>query len=147
MKTLNEIAAAAYAAHAKELGRLVGVNALPWVELQRVEMLCWEQATRQVLAEATAMGLRVPDDADPSVQDSVLAAPRASDSQVDRAWAAVNALPGCRVPWGEVATWSREQCHTALCWATAVSQRQRGHHVVVPPVPAFVAVFAHGWKA
>ena len=56
MKTLNEIACAAYNAHAKELRRLVGVNARPWVELPRTEILCWEQSTSQVLAEVAAMG-------------------------------------------------------------------------------------------
>lgn len=64
MKTLNDIAAAAYNAHAKELSRLVGVNARPWVDLPRTEILCWEQSTSQVLAEVAAMsgvaGLAVP---------------------------------------------------------------------------------------
>lgn len=56
MKTLNEIACAAYSAHAKELHRLLGVNSLPWVELERIDQLCWEKSTGQVLAEVAAMG-------------------------------------------------------------------------------------------
>lgn len=59
MKTLNEIACSAYNAHFKELRRLIGVNARPWVELPRTEILCWEQSTRQVLAEVAAMGCLV----------------------------------------------------------------------------------------
>ena len=59
MKTINDVAAAAYHAHAKELCRLVGVNARPWVELPRTEMLCWEASIRQVLAEVAAMGCAI----------------------------------------------------------------------------------------
>lgn len=59
MKTINDIAASAYNAHAKELRRLIGVNSRPWVELPRTETLCWEQSTRQVLAEVAAMGCAI----------------------------------------------------------------------------------------
>lgn len=59
MKTINDIAASAYNAHAKELHRSIGVSARPWGELPHTEVQCWEQSTRQVLAEVAAMGCLV----------------------------------------------------------------------------------------
>lgn len=59
MKTLNDIAAAAYHAHGKELYRLIGVSQRPWVELGGSEAKCWMAAVQQVLADAATAGLRV----------------------------------------------------------------------------------------
>ena len=72
MKTLNDIAAAAYHAHGKELYRLSGVSQRPWVELGSGEAKSWLAAVQQVLAEASTMGLQV--DA-AAVSQSVVAQP------------------------------------------------------------------------
>lgn len=72
MKTLNDIAAAAYHAHGKELYRLIGVSQRPWVELGGSEIKCWLAAVQQVLAEAATAGLHV--DA-AAVSQSVVAQP------------------------------------------------------------------------
>lgn len=59
MKTLNDIAAAAYHAHGKELYRLIGVTHRPWLELGGSEHKCWLAAVQQVLAEVATAGVRV----------------------------------------------------------------------------------------
>jgi hypothetical protein len=60
MKSLQDIAAAAYHAHQKEERRLTGDGRVwgirPWSQLSGMEKLCWQEAARQALAEVAAMG-------------------------------------------------------------------------------------------
>lgn len=51
MKSYEQIAQAAYQAHAKELNKLIGVNARPWAELPPTEKSCWIAAVKQAAAE------------------------------------------------------------------------------------------------
>lgn len=86
MKTLNDIAAAAYHAHGKELYRLIGVTQRPWVELAGSEAKCWMAAVQQVLAEASTMGVQIPV---VSVRQSVMFEPlpefdQATDAGLER---------------------------------------------------------------
>lgn len=59
MRSLSDIAASAYAAHSKEMHRagVPGSVPRPWEEIEPSERHCWEQAARQVLAEAATAGM------------------------------------------------------------------------------------------
>lgn len=75
MKTLNDIAAAAYDAHGKELYRLIGVTQRPWTRLSFSEAMCWLAAVQQVRAEVAAAGVQVDAELAAPVSQSVLARP------------------------------------------------------------------------
>ena len=140
MKPLNDIACAAYVAHAKELARRIGVHSRPWADIGNCEQQCWEQAARQVLAEAAAMGMdmqKVAPDIDLQSVSPV------SWSRDDTAtFNALLLVGGHDVPFEAIDSWTDWQCMQAEQWAMATHLRTSDHDdVEVPDMPAHVRAF------
>lgn len=55
MKSFEQLAASAYAAHGKELQALIGVSQRDWATLPPSEKACWIAAVKQVVAEVAAI--------------------------------------------------------------------------------------------
>lgn len=146
MKTINDIAAAAYHAHAKELHRRIGVNARPWVEIGPFEQACWEQAAKQVLAEAAAMGMDMQKAAPEIDLQSISPASWTRDDS-----ATFNALllvSGHNVPFRAIAFWTDMQCMQAEQWAMATHlDASDNDGIEMPDMPAHVAAYRTTEKA
>jgi hypothetical protein len=140
MKTIFDIAASAYAAHAKELARRIGVSSRPWTDIGSCEQKCWEQAAKQVLAEAAAMGMDMQKVAPEIDLQSVSPVSWARDDT-----ATFNALllvGGHDVPFSAIDSWTDMQCVQAEQWAMATHLHASDHdEVEVPEMPAHVRAF------
>lgn len=140
MKTLNDIACAAYNAHCKELARRIGVSSRPWTQLGNCEQQCWEQAARQVLAEAAAMGMDMQKAAPTIDLQSVSPVSWVRD---DEATFNILLLVGAhKVPSEVITGWTDMQCMQAEQWAMAAHlQASDNDDVDVPAMPAHVAEY------
>ena len=140
MKTLNDIACAAYAAHAKELARRIGVNSRPWTDIGSCEQKCWEQAAKQVLAEAAAMGMDMQKVAPEIDLQSVSPVGWTRDNT-----ATFNTLllvAGHELPFQAVESWTDMQCMQAEQWAMATHLHASDNDdVEVPDMPPHVRTF------
>lgn len=138
MKTLVEIACAAYNAHAKELARRIGVNSRPWTEIGNCEQQCWEQAAKQVLAEAAAMGMDM-QKAAPGI-DLQSISPVSWTRDDTATFNALLLVGGQDVPIEAIAGWTDMQCMQAEQWAMALHLNASDNDgIEVPDMPAHVA--------
>lgn len=140
MKTLNDIAAAAYHAHGKELYRLIGVSQRPWVELGGSEAKCWMAAVQQVLAEAAAMGMDMKKAAPEIDLQSI--SPVSFSRDDTATFNALLLVGGQDVPFSAIAGWTDMQCVEAEQWAMALHLNASDNdEVEVPEMPAHVAAY------
>ncbi len=138
MKTLNDIACAAYNAHAKELARRIGVHSRPWTQIGNCEQQCWEQATKQVLAEAAAMGMDM-QKAAPGI-DLQSISPVSWTRDDTSTFNALLLVGGQNVPMEAIAGWTDMQCIQAEQWAMAAHLHASDNDdIEVPEMPAHVA--------
>ncbi len=138
MNALDNIAVAAYSAHAKELQRLIGVRSRPWADLQQSEQKGWRAATTQILAMAAASGIPVPD-IDAVRTDSIEPEPAAWVRDDNSVWLSLQLIGGYEVPFDAVAAWTDDECRAAQEWAVAVHYEASDNDVIVPSVPACVS--------
>lgn len=139
MTSINTIAAAAYAAYAKELRRLIGVNMKPWTEALTTDHRCWEAAVLQVLAIAATAGVQMPAEIVPAVA-SIDPEWVRDDEAV---WLALHLVGGHNVPRDAVPGWTDTECRQAVAWAHLLHLHASDHDdVQVPDMPACVRVYA-----
>lgn len=137
--TINSIAAAAYAAYAKELHRRIGVNMRPWVDTGSSDHRCWEAAVLQVLAIASTAGVQMPAEIVPR-STSIAPDPERDDQSV---WLALHLVGGNNVPLSAVQSWTDDECHQATAWAHLMHLHASDHDdIAVPPMPACVQTYA-----
>jgi hypothetical protein len=142
MKTINDLAASACAAHSKELHRLTGISALPWAKLPLEFRRSWEAATRQVLAEACADGVLIDCDLAGPDNHSVASDPLPWIRDDRATFFSLCLAGGHDVPESAILGWSDEQCMQAEDWARAVHLHASDNDdVQVPAMPAHVAVY------
>ncbi|OGB19456.1 MAG: hypothetical protein A2W72_18095 [Burkholderiales bacterium RIFCSPLOWO2_12_67_14] len=142
MKTINDLAASACAAHSKELHRLAGISALPWAKLPLDFRRSWEAATRQILAEACTDGVLIGCDRAGPDNHSVASDPLPWIRDDRATYFALCQAGGHDVPESAIRGWSDEQCMQAEDWARAYYLRVHYHgEVQMPEMPAHVAVY------
>lgn len=143
MKSLNDLACAAYSAHAKEIQRLIGVNSRPWVELPGHETKCWLAAVQQVLAEVATIGVDTSKllpsiDAQSIMSTSSDPLPWIRDDQAT--FLSLCLVGGHHVPESAIRGWTDHQCMEAERWAHAVHfHASDNDDVQIPQMPPHVA--------
>lgn len=139
MTTINSIAAAAYAAYAKELRRRIGTNMRPWNEAMTTDHRCWEAAVLQVLAIAATAGVQMPTEIGPACMSVAAERPRDDHS----VWLALHLVGGHNVPLSAVQGWTDDEYQQATAWAHLVHLHASDHDdIAVPAMPLCVQVHA-----